>query len=168
MHVPALHPMWPRYASEPYAGQSINGGSVWQDNGDGTFTRVNIGLWLVATGLSALDLYAMGMIPPEEVPDTFLLDAVDGVNPWGIVVNVRTTKVPVRIEDIVEVMGPRLPAADASRKEFRLGVYLLHDGITPRPNLHEHARDVAAEISEYFFQATGGRMRVLLNSGPAK
>ena len=162
LHMPAVHPMWPRYASEPYAGQSINGGSVWQDNGDGTFTRVNNRLWLVATGLSALDLYAMGMIPPDEVPDTFLLDAAEGVNPWG---TIRATKVPVRIEDIVAVMGPRLPAADASRKEFRLGVYLLHDGSTPRPNLHEHARDIAAEIPEYFFQATNGRMRVVLNPG---
>ena len=136
LHMPAVHPMWPRYASEPYAGQSINGGSVWQDNGDGTFTKVNNGLWMVTTGLSALDLYAMGMIPPDEVPDTFLLEAAEGVNPWG---TIRATKVPVRIEDIVSVMGPRLPAADASRKEFRLGVYLLHDGSTPRPNLLEHA-----------------------------
>ena len=164
LHMPAVHPMWPRYANEPYDGQSINGGSVWQDNGDGTFTMVNNGLWMVTTGLSALDLYAMGMIPPEEVPDTFILRPAEGTWPGG---TIRATKVPVRIEDVIAAMGPRVPAADESRKEFRLGVYLLHDGTTPRPDLLQRARDVSAAVAEYFFRATGGQMMVLPNPGSA-
>ena len=104
----------------------------------------------------------MGMIPPEEVPDTFILRVAEGARPEG---TVRATKVPVRIEDVIAAMGPREPAADESRKEFRLGVYLLHDGITPRPDLLQRARGVSAALAEYFFRATGGRMMVLPNPG---
>ena len=159
LHVPAVHPVWPGFSGERYVERSVNGGGVWTDNGDGTFTRQDV--WHTkARGLSALDLYAMGMIPPEEVPDTFILRPAEGAKPNG---TVRATKVPVRIEDVIAAMGPRVPAADASRKEFRLGVYLLHDGLTPRPDLRQRARGVSAAVAEYFFRATDGRMMVLLN-----
>lgn len=58
------------------------GGNVWVDNGDGTFTRKEDG-YPLPTGLSALDLYVMGMIPPTEVPDTFLLTDVQETHTWG-------------------------------------------------------------------------------------
>ena len=133
------------------------GGAVWSDNGDGTFTREDGGL--LPTGLSALDLYAMGMMPATEVPDTFLLRDVEETGAWG---HVRATKVPVRIDDIVAAMGPRAPAADASRTEFRLGVYLPHESGRPaRMDLVERAQALAAAIPEYFAAATGGRMGVV-------
>ena len=53
------------------------------------------------------------------------------------------------------MMGPR-PAGNESRKEFRLGVYLLHDGAAPRPALLHKARDISAAVAEYFFRATDG------------
>ena len=159
-----------RAASAPCAGlrfvvgadgdrHSVNSGAVWTDNGNGTFTRQDDDTAL-ARGLSALDLYAMGMIPPEEVPDTFLLQVAEGTKAWG---TVRATKVPVRIEDVIAAMGPRTPAADESRKEFRLGVYVLHDGRTPRPALLQKARGISAAVAEYFFRATDGRMLVVPN-----
>ena len=104
----------------------------------------------------------MGMIPPEEVPDTFILQVAEGTEAHG---TVRATKVPVRIEDLIAAMGPRTPAADESRKEFRLGVYLLHDGGAPRPALLRKARGISAAVAEYFFRATDGRMLVLPNPG---
>ena len=166
LHAPAVYPVWPGFSSERYVENSVNGGAVWKDNGDGTFTRQDepTALAAKARGLSALDLYAMGMIPPEEVPDTFILRVAEGAQPKG---TVRATKVPVRIEDVIAAMGPRAPAAAESRKEFRLGVYLLHDGITPRPDLLQRARGISAAVAEYFFRATGGRMMVLPNPGSA-
>ena len=159
LHVPAVHPVWPGFSGERYVEGSVNGGGVWTDNGDGTFTRQDV--WHTKVrGLSALDLYAMGMIPPEEVPDTFILRPAEETFPEG---TVRATKVPVRIEDVIAAMGPRVPAAAESRREFRLGVYLLHDGISPRPDLLQRARSVSAVVAEYFFRATDGRMMVLLN-----
>lgn len=161
LHSPAVYSVWPNFSGERYAEVSVNSGGVWTDNGDGTFTRQDDGTAL-ARGLSALDLYAMGLIPPEEVPDTFILNIAEGTVPEG---TVRATKVPVRIEDVIAAMGPRAPAADESRKEFRLGVYLMHDGMTPRPDLLQRARGVSAAVAEYFFRATGGRMLVLPNPG---
>ena len=143
---------------------SVNSGGVWTDNGNGTFTREDDGTAL-ARGLSALDLYAMGMIPPEDVPDTFLLEVAEGTEPRG---TVRARKVPVRLVDVIEVMGPRTPAVDESRKEFRLGVYVLHDGGAPRPALFRKARDISAAVAEYFFRATDGRMLVLPNPGSTR
>ena len=158
LHAPAVFPVWPEFASSAYTGASVNGGGVWTDNGDGTFTRTD-DAWNLPSGLSALDLYAMGMIPPEEVPDTFILRAPpEGAEPQG---TVRATKVPVRIEDVIAAVGPRVPAAGASRKEFRLGVYLLHDGPTPRPDMVHKARRVSEAVAEYFYRATDGRMLVI-------
>ena len=56
------------------------GGAIWLDNGDGTFTRQRDND-PIAEGLSALDLYVMGMISPSEVPETFLLRDVQGRTP---------------------------------------------------------------------------------------
>ena len=164
LHAPAAYPVWPSFSSEPYSEASVMGGDVWLDNGDSSFTRVG-NSYPLATGLSALDLYVMGMIPPTEVPDTFILRDVQETDRRG---TVRATKVPVRIEDIVAAMGPRVPAADVSRKEFRLGVYLLHeDGRPPRMDLLERAQAITASVAEYFSRATGGRMRVVPTLGTA-
>ena len=167
LHAPVAYPVWPSFSSERYLDHSIQGGHIWMDNGDGTFTRQDNNFPPLPNGLSALDLYAMGMIPPEEVPDTFILRPAGGVWPEGTRPQgtVRATKVPVRIEDVIAAMGPRVPAADESRKEFRLGVYLLHDGLTPRPDMVQKARGVSAAVAEYFFRATGGRMMVRPNPG---
>ena len=157
LHSPAMYPVWPGFSSGAYVEASVNSGGVWTDNGNGTFTRRDDGTAL-ARGLSALDLYAMGMIPPEDVPDTFILRPREGTGAHG---TVRATRVPVRIEDVIAAEGRRLPAAADSRKEFRLGVYVLHDRATPRPDLLRRARGISAAVAEYFFRATGGRMMVL-------
>ena len=164
LHAPPVYPVWPSFSGERYLEISIQSGGIWMDNGDGTFTRQDNNFPPLPNGLSALDLYAMGMIPPEEVPDTFILRPAEETFPVG---TVRATKLPVRIEDVIAAMGPRVPAADASRKEFRLGVYLLHDGPTPRPDMVQKARGVSAAVAEYFFRATGGRMMVLPNPASA-
>ncbi len=165
LHAPAVFPVWPGFTSSDYIGASVNGGGVWTDNGDGTFTRTD-DAWNLPSGLSALDLYAMGMIPPEEVPETFILrPSSEGAEPQG---TLRATKLPVRIEDVIAAVGPRAPPAAASQKEFRLGIYLLHDGPTPRPNMIEKARRISAVVTDYFDRATDGRMRVIPNQGSAR
>ena len=153
LHAPARYPVWSGFANEPYSTASVMGGGIWRDNGDGTFTEQDKG-YPRAMGLSDLDLYAMGMIPPEEVRPTFLLrDAVE-TGTRGVY---RATKVPVRIEDIVAALGPRVPTAGEQRKVFRLGVYLLHeDGRPPRPEWVARAHNIAEDVASYFSLATGG------------
>ena len=153
LHVPARYPVWSGFANEPYSTGSVMGGGVWRDNGDGTFTEQDTG-YPRAMGLSDLDLYAMGMIPPEEVRPTFLLrDAAE----TGARGTVRATKVPVLIEDIVAAMGPRVPSAGEQRKTFRLGVYLLHEGSSPRTDLLARTRSLTESVVKYFSLATADR-----------
>ena len=165
LHAPVTYPVWAGFSTRPYAESSLMGGFLWRDNGDGTFTHAaERGIWPV--GLSALDLYVMGMIPASEVPDTFLLTNVEHIGYWPT--TVRATKVPVRIEDVVAAMGPRAPAADAAQREFKLGIYLLHeDDRAPRADLLRRARGIVPAVSEYFERATDGRMRVVPTAGPA-
>ena len=153
LHVPARYPVWSGFSNRPYSEVSVMGGNVWQDNGDGTFTEQRTGT-SQAAGLSDLGLYVMGMIPPEEVRPTFLLRDVVETGTRGVV---RATKVPVRIEDIVAAMGPRVPSASEQRKVFRLGVYLMHeDGRTPRPEWRARAQSFTDSLAKYFTLATGG------------
>ena len=49
------------------------GGGVWQDNFDGTFTQLDDNYYVPATGWSYQDLYLMGLISEQEVPDSFIL-----------------------------------------------------------------------------------------------
>lgn len=151
LHAPAVHPVWRDYSDRPYPEASILGGHVWLDHGDGTFTRQ--GADFLPSGLSALDLYIMGMIPPDEVEPTFILrDAVE-TDTWG---RYRARKVPVRIEDIIAVMGPRVPPAGEQRRVFRLGVYLLHEGgRPPRADLVARSESIKDAVARYFARATG-------------
>ena len=160
LHAPAVLPVGPYYSDHRSieTEASVMGGSVWRENGDGTFTS-GYSDDPMPSGLSALDLYVMGMIAPSQVPDTFILRNVQETGTWN---QVRATKVPVRIDHIQEAMGLRLPDASVSRKEFRLGVYLLHEnGRPPQSPALERAQAVTAEVAEYFSMATGGLMRVL-------
>ena len=151
LHAPAVHPVWGGYSDQPYPQASILGGAVWLDHGDGTFTWQ--GGNFLPTGLSALDLYTMGMILPDEVGPTFLLrDVVETDTPGRY----RGRKVPVRIEDVVAVMGPRVPAASEQRRVFRLGVYLLHEGGRgPRADLLARSQSIKDAVARYFARATG-------------
>ena len=153
LHMPSRYPVWRGRYNQPYSTSSVMGGSLWEDNGDGTFTKQYTG-YLGDGGLSDLDLYVMGMIPPEEVRPTFLLrDAVE-TGTRGIY---RATKVPVRIEDIVAAMGPRVPSASEQRKVFRLGVYLLHeDGRAPRTEWLARTQSITESVVKYFTLATSG------------
>ena len=153
LHAPVRHPVGSGYSNQPYPEASTMGGRLWRDNGDGTFTRQRTGFPL-AEGLSDLDLYVMGMIPPEEVRPTFLLR---NVAETGTRRTIRAAKVPVRIADIVAAMGPRVPSASEQRRVFRLGVYLLHeDGRAPRADLLARTRSVTDATVKYFALATGG------------
>ena len=152
LHAPVVHPVWRDFADQPYPEASIMGGALWLDHGDGTFTWQGAGSWKAA-GLSALDLYVMGMIPPEEVGPAFLLRDVVETGTRG---RYRATKVPVRIEDIVAAMGPRVPASSEQRRVFRLGVYLLHEGArAPRADLLARSRSIKDAVVRYFARATG-------------
>src|SRR5688572_27436161 len=67
LHAPVAHPY-----SLPIEA-STQGGSVWRDNLDGTFTQLRDGYFVPATGYSFFELYLMGLISAAEVPEFFVV-----------------------------------------------------------------------------------------------
>jgi hypothetical protein len=101
---------------------------------------------MVATGLSALDLYLMGLLQPAEVPDTFYISA-------------QGADVPVRIADVIRHNGPR-KGPDA--RDLKLTIYLLHeDGRPAHPDKLMAARGMETMLLRYFDAATEGMMNVI-------
>ncbi len=146
-------------------------GTEWRENADHTF-QFRRTPWWRNPGYSALDLYVMGLLPPDQVPDTFLMQniklAPSGKAPengWSPAVT--ATKVTVRIQDILAVMGPRKPDAAHAQREFRLGVYLLSvPGKQADPAMLDRANGVALALADFFETATGHRMKVVIANAP--
>jgi hypothetical protein len=133
-------------------------GQVFHELADGKFRR-EPPPWNLPTGFSPLDLYAMGMLAPEEVPDTFLIR-----NPKEIGRDLfEGQKVRVRIQDVVAAMGRRVPDYREAQKNFTLGIYLLHEGGRP-PDADKlrQAGGIEKSLVAYLETATGGRMHLVV------
>lgn len=128
-------------------------GNGWQANPDGTFTST-----AARSAYSQLDLYLMGMIPPEQVPPMLLID-----NP-----SINRTKLPhqgdtisgtpktVTINDIIAAEGPRIPTAADAPKTFTIGYVLLR---RPGDNTTK-----AAQAAELLRKGFAGRFTELTQS----
>ena len=143
---------------EDKAERSLMGGGYWRDNGDGTFTLFQ---YERGTGLSWLDLYAMGLAEASEVPDMFILRNLRPVNvhqPWGPHTG---DKEIVSISQVVAAEGPRLPSPEHAQKVFNAGfVYLLEPGATPTDSVLDVHRDYKHKVIEHWSHVTGGRSRI--------
>lgn len=100
----------------------------------------------------------MGLIGPEQVPDTFLV-----ANPRYVSPNVfRGTKVPVRIQDVIAACGERRPGVHDAQKSFIIGIYLLHSGNRAvDPEKLRQAEGIEKSLIGYFDAATGGRLHLI-------
>jgi hypothetical protein len=92
------------------------------DNGDGTWRLIPN---YEVEPYAPLELYLMGLIPPEEVPPIHILESPNLSDPQRITAaSVRT----VRIEDIMAAEGgPREPSAAQSQKDFDLAFIVTQD-----------------------------------------
>jgi len=103
----------------------------------------------------------MGLIGPEEVPDTFFIANVqpaEGGYKGG-------EMAPVKIADIVEANGPQNPPATEPQHDFRFQIYLLHgEGREPDPQKLAQARAIEAMVLKYFDAARG---RPYESNGPS-
>ena len=140
---------------------STMGGGYWQENSDGTFTRLADGYFVPAPGFSHLDLYLMGLLDASEVPDTFLVQAPVLLNRDGGFEIYSATKETISIDRVVAALGPREAATGIAENEFNVAfVYLVEPGRTPGSlPLQRHAamRDTFAE---YWAHVTGGRSQI--------
>jgi hypothetical protein len=155
LNTPSRISIWRMFSDKPYTEKSQMEGSVFETLPNGDLRRLQ-NPWNLPTGFSALDLYAMGLIGPDEVPDTFLL-----ARPQSLAPNVfRGTKVPVRIQDIIAANGERRPGFRESQKDFTIGIYLLYQGRAPNAEKLRQAEGIEKMLIEYYRVATGDRMRL--------
>ncbi len=131
---------------------------------------------------SPLDLYLMGVLPPQEVPPFPVVVSWDRVTPGWYAVDragppakrvgevatlIGAQTVEVRIEDIIAGSGPRIPAARAVSPEdpvvWPIGVVLLSD-IFHMVTLEElqQLQMRLEQMIEAFEEATGGRIKIEL------
>jgi len=144
---------------------SAMGGSVWQDNLDGTFTQLDDDYYVPATGYSYLDLYLMGLISAAEVPDFFILRNLVPVgkdtNGHPIFTADRTK---VTIKDVLAVEGPRSPDVDHSQRKFNTGIVIMvGHGRAPSPELIERANGIRRQWIDYWETITGHRASMTAN-----
>jgi hypothetical protein len=150
--------------SQPIEASTLGGG-VWQDNFDGTYTRLHDGYFVPATGYSCLDLYLMGLIAAAEVPDFFILK---NLVPSGKDTNGRAVfkaeRTRVAISDVIAAEGPRLPDVDHSQRHFNTGIVIVVEhGQTPSRELIERANGIRPQWIEYWATTTGHRAFMTVN-----
>jgi hypothetical protein len=144
---------------------STQGGSVWQDNLDGTFTQLRDGYFVPATGYSYLELYLMGLIAAAEVPDFFIVRPLERI---GTDANGRPIftgqRIKITIQDVIAAEGPRLPNVDRSQRQFNTGiVVIVEHGKTPSAELINRANGIRRQWIDYWAIATGRRASMTVN-----
>jgi hypothetical protein len=138
---------------------STQGGSVWQDNLDGTFTQLRDGYFVPASGYSYLDLYLMGLIGAAEVPDFFIVRPLvrSGADANGRPI-FKGERVRITIQDVIAAEGPRLPDVNHSQRHFNTGiVVIVEHGRTPTAELINRANGIRRQWIDYWAVATGRR-----------
>ena len=138
---------------------STQGGSVWQDNLDGTFTQLRDGYFVPASGYSYLELYLMGLIAAAEVPDFFIVRPLVRI---GTDANGRPIfkgqRMRITIQDVIAAEGPRLPDVNHSQRHFNTGiVVIVEHGRTPSAELINRANGIRRQWIDYWAITTGRR-----------
>ncbi|MEX2531459.1 MAG: hypothetical protein WD960_11865 [Gemmatimonadota bacterium] len=154
LHTPSPFP----YGDGEHEG-SVMGGAVYQDNEDGTFTVLDRGTMHPASGFSYLELYLIGVLPPEEVPPFFLLQDTEtvGRDEAGRQV-IEADKIDITLADVIAHNGPRVPSVEEAPKDFTSAfVAVVLPGQSPSPELLEGTEGIRRQWIEYWERITGGR-----------
>ena len=136
---------------------SAMGGGYWIDNNDGTFTQIADAYFVPASGFSYLDLYLMGLIGPERVPDFFIIQDLLEIrtNEDGYKV-FSGERVDLTIDNIIASEGPRVPDWNVSQKAFETAfVYVLAPGEEADPEKLGRLGEIRDEFSAYWNSITG-------------
>lgn len=122
------------------------------------------------TGYSTLDQYLMGLIPAEQVTDTYYVDAPNQFSPSynfspesapEANIRFRGTAIPVRIADVIAANGARKPDAASSKKGFRNLFVLITKKEIPATRAETDYLDMVRTTWEAFFhKATGQRATI--------
>jgi MYXO-CTERM domain-containing protein len=107
---------------------SMMDGNDLGDKMDGSFVVKDF-----MTRYSPLDMYAMGLIGPEDVPPFFVVDnatttkggKINPANGVAVGSTMKGTREDITIDQVVAAMGPRTPAFDAAPHDFRVAYVLV-------------------------------------------
>lgn len=136
------------FADPPYREASLMGGMAIFPARDGKLEGLNSGG--AASGLSALDLWLMGLLGPGEIPAGHEAMRLVGAD---------NEFVTVRFRDVVAVNRPLAPPPHG----FRQAVYVLHEnGRPPRPDAMALAASLERSLLRYYEAASEGRMQIKL------
>jgi hypothetical protein len=116
------------------------------------------GSMVPASGYSYLELYLIGVLAPQDVPDFFLLTNTEsaGRDDQGRPI-VRADKIDVTIDDIIAHNGPRVPSFENAPKDFATAfVAVVLPGHTPSPELLERTDGIRRQWMSYWSKVTGG------------
>jgi hypothetical protein len=143
---------------------SVMEGNDIEDLGGGSFRTT-----AAVQRYSRLDQYAMGLVPPSQVPTFFYVDnptnvaggrEADSAPRVGVTFN--GTRRDVLIEDIIATMGARVPSSTDSPRVHRQAFVLVVGRGRSVDNSHVTKIDRIRRAWETFFlQATEGRMQAV-------
>ncbi|MDO8681601.1 MAG: hypothetical protein Q7R30_24080 [Acidobacteriota bacterium] len=145
---------------------SVMEGNEIEDLGGGAFRTA-----AATEKYSRLDLYAMGLATDAEVPRWFFIDAPisDRTRESGPFVGstITGTRRDVLIQDVIDALGPRAPAAaDSPRLHRQAFVFVrLATAVLNPQDLTRLAR-IREEFGPFFSRATENRMTVRTTLAP--
>jgi uncharacterized protein (TIGR03437 family) len=135
---------------------SLVSGNRIRDNGPGASPRFTT----VATveSYSALDRYLMGLIPPEQVPPTFLVrgapNAASCLPMAGV--SFGGERRDITIEEIVSAEGRRRPDHTVSQRRYRFAIVLVvGKDSEPSAAQLEQVERYRQEFETFFYRSTG-------------
>ncbi|HEX3868073.1 MAG TPA: hypothetical protein VHV78_15025 [Gemmatimonadaceae bacterium] len=160
LQIPAAFPY-----SNPVEADAM-GGSTWKDNGDGTYAQLDRDYYSPAKGYSWLGLYLMGLAKPEEVPPFFILRNLErtGQQDGQGHPIYKADKTVITINDVIAAMGPRVPDAEHSQKQFNTAIVVMTlPGKQATSELLSAANAIADHWISYWSKTTGGRSTMTVN-----
>ncbi len=120
---------------------------------------------------SPLDLYLMGLLSPDSVPDIFYVTGASDFSPDfqfsdssepEANVHFNGTAVPVRISDVLAANGNRKPSTSTSQKEFNHLFILITKSDRPAaPEELQYSELLRQSWEEFFASVTGGRGKIV-------
>jgi hypothetical protein len=143
---------------------SVMEGNDIADLGGGSFRTS-----AAANRYSLLDQYAMGLVPPSEVPGFFYVQNPTNVTPNRtaesapqVGVTFNGTRRDLLIDDIIAVNGPRIPtSAESARVHRQAFIYITSAGRVPSAAAIAKLDRIRIEWEPFFRTATDGRMQAI-------
>ncbi len=139
---------------------SVMEGNEIEDQRGGVFRTV-----AAAERYSRLDLYAMGLATAAEVPAWFYIDSPNSTRtretPPIAGITINGTRRDVLIQDVIDVLGPRVPAAaDSPRVHRQAFVFVRRADAFPDPLDLTRLAKIRDQWPAFFRRLTEDRMTV--------